>query len=129
MAIPSSIARRIVDELIRFGQVIRPDCGIFSVYEVDDGLLLGRLVPGGPAERAGLRGPQLTVIRRGGYENRMLDRSRADLILAVDDHPVKTLDDLLSYIESEKAGDKVVFRVVRDGTELNVQVVLVKARN
>lgn len=129
LAIPSSMARRIVDELIRNGRVIRADCGIFSVMELDKGLLIARLVPNGPAQRAGLRGPQAVSVRRGGIEFRGLDRSKADLIVAVDGRPVKTLDDLLSYVESRKPGDQVVFSVIREGQPQKVPVELETARN
>jgi S1-C subfamily serine protease len=129
LAIPSSVARRIVDELIRNGRVIRPDCGIFSVVELDQGLLIGQLVPNGPAQRAGLRGPQVTVARRGGYEFRTLDRSKADVIVAVDGNAVKSLDDLLGYVESRKPGDKVVVTVLREGQKIDVTVDLEQARN
>lgn len=129
LAIPASMARRIVDELIRNGRVIRADCGIFSVVELDKGLLISRLVPNGPAQRAGLRGPQAVTVRRGGFEFRGLDRSKADRIVAVDGQPVKTLDDLLSTVESHKPGDRVVFTVVREGQTLEVPVELEQARN
>src|SRR5947199_272234 len=42
MAVPANTARRVVAELIEHGRVIRPDCGILSVYQLDDGLLVGR---------------------------------------------------------------------------------------
>jgi hypothetical protein len=37
LAVPGSMARRVVDELIRHGRVIRADSGIFSVFELDQG--------------------------------------------------------------------------------------------
>jgi S1-C subfamily serine protease len=118
LAIPASTARRVVDELIR------PDCGMFSVYETERGLLIARLDPDGPAARAGLRGPQEQVVRRGGFIYRSVDRSKADLVVAANGRPVKTLDDLLSYVESKKPGDTVVLRVVRDGQRMDVPVEL-----
>jgi S1-C subfamily serine protease len=118
-----------VEELIRHGRVIRPDCGIFSVYEVEKGLLIARLAPDGPAERAGLRGPQVGVARRGGYEYRWVDRSKADLVIAVDGRPVKTLDDLLSHVESKKVRDRVVLTILRDGKKLDLELELDQARN
>ena len=124
MAIPASTARRVVDELIRHGYVIRTDCGIFSVYETERGLLIARLDPDGPAARAGLRGPEEQVVRRGGFIYRSVDRSKADLVAAADGRPVKTLDDLLSYVESKKPGGTVVLRVVREGQRMDVPVVL-----
>ena len=54
----------------------------------------------------------------------MLDRSKADLIVAVDGRQVKTLDDLLSYVESKKVGERVVLRVVREGEQQDVAVTL-----
>jgi S1-C subfamily serine protease len=129
LAIPSSTARRVVDELIRYGHVIRPDCGIFNVYEVDGGLLVARLVPDGPAERAGLQGPQVNVVQRGALIFRSVDRAKADLIVAVDGKTVKTLDDLFSYIESRKPGDTVRLTIYREGRKLEVPVELEEAKN
>ena len=96
---------------------------------MDQCLLVGRLVPDGPAQRAGLRGPQAVVARRGGFEYRTVDRSRADLIVAVDGRPVKALDDLLSHVESKQPGDRVVLTVIREDQKLQVPVDLEQARN
>jgi S1-C subfamily serine protease len=128
LAIPSSMARRVVGELVRFGHVMRADCGIFAVYELEKGLLVARLIPGGPAEQAKLRGPQITTVNRGGFILRTMDRSKADLIVAVDGKPVHTFDDLLTHVESKKPGDKVVLRIIREGDELDVPVTLQQAR-
>jgi S1-C subfamily serine protease len=128
LAVPASMVWRVKDELIRFGRVIRPDCGIFSVYELDNGLLIARLVPDGPAEQAGLRGPQERAVRRGNLIYPGLDRSKADRIVAVDGRRVKSLDDLLSYVESKKPGDEVTFRIIREGEALEVPVKLAGAR-
>jgi hypothetical protein len=53
---------------------------------------------------------------------------RADRIVAVEGRAVKTLDDLLSYIESKKPGDRVSFHIVREGESYEVPVTLVEAR-
>ena len=124
LAIPSSVARGVIEELIRNGKIVRPDCGIFSVLETDKGLLVNRLTPGGPAEKAGLKGPQEQVIQRGPLMYRMLDRSKADLIIAVDGRKMRTLDDMLSYVESKKAGDRVTLKIIREGKEIEVPVTL-----
>ena len=127
LAIPSNTARRVVDELIRNGRVIRPDTGILSVYQTDHGLLVSRLDPDGPAAKAGLRGPQVRTIRRGDANYRTLDRSKADLIVGVDGQDVKTLDDFLSIVEAKKPGETVTLRVLRDGKPVDITVTLADA--
>jgi len=129
LAIPAATARRVVDELIRHGRVIRADCGIFAVYEADGGLLISRLVPDGPAHRAGLRGPQEQLVRRGAFVYRTIDRKRADLVTAVDGKPVRSLDELLTLVETKKPGDTIELSLVRDGERLQVTVELEEARN
>ena len=124
LAIPSSMARRVVDELIRNGKIIRPDSGIFSVFETDKGLLVNKVTPGGPAEKAGLKGPLEKEMQRGALTYHMVDRSKADLIIAVDGRKVRTLDDLLSYVESKKAGDTVRLLLIRDGKEMDLPLTL-----
>lgn len=128
LAIPATVAHRIVPELVKHGRVIRADSGIFYVAQMEKGLLITRLVPDGPAERAGLRGPEVSEFRRGGYTYRSVDRSKADLIVSVDGKPVKTADDLLTYIESKKPGDSVVMTVIREGEKVDVTVELTESR-
>jgi S1-C subfamily serine protease len=121
-AIPSNLIARVVPQLIRHGRVIRPDSGIENVYEIKDGLLVIRMTPGGPAEKAGLRGPRVTRTRRGPLIIERTDRAAADLIIAVDDQSTKTVDDFLGYIESKNPGDQVVLTVIRGASEAKVPI-------
>ncbi|MSR59022.1 MAG: trypsin-like serine protease [Planctomycetaceae bacterium] len=123
-ALPVSHIARIVPQLIERGRVIRPEIGISKVYETEHGLLIFKLIPGGPAERAGLRGPQLVTRRRGPFVVESVDRTAADLIIAVDDQKVASADDFLSVIEAKAPGSQVTLTVVRQGNELSVPVML-----
>lgn len=127
-AIPANNIHRVVPQLIQNGRVIRPDIGITRVLPSDQGLIIVTMSRGGPAERAGLRGFRVVrqQRRRGPfiYEERRIDRSYADLIVAVNGQRVKTADELLSIIEQKRPGDEVVVTVVRERNEVNVGVVL-----
>ncbi|HEX6983998.1 MAG TPA: trypsin-like peptidase domain-containing protein, partial [Planctomycetaceae bacterium] len=67
LAIPATLVSRVVPQLVRHGRVIRPEIGIQQVLETENGLRIAALTPGGPAERAGLRGPQISRARRGPF--------------------------------------------------------------
>ena len=127
-AIPVNTIARIVPQLIRDGRVRRPMIGIAKVYPTEDGLQIAALVRGGPAERAGLKGFELIRRhRREGnlvWEQKFVDRSAADLIVEVDGQKMRTVDDLLTKIESKKPGDEVVLDIVRQGEQLQVPVKL-----
>ena len=127
-AIPVGTLSRIVPQLIRQGRVIRPDAGITRVYQSDAGLVVATLAPDGPAERAGIRGfREVRERRRQGpftVETVRVDRSGADLVVAVAGQPVKTADDFLSAVESRNPGDQVLITVQREGHQLDIPVVL-----
>ena len=127
-AIPAETIRRVVPQLIASGRVIRADAGISRVYQSDDGLVIATLVPGGAAERAGLRGFKVVreQRRRGPflYEERRVDRSQADTIVAVDGEKATTADTFLSLIESHQPGERAIITVVRDGETIDVPVTL-----
>jgi S1-C subfamily serine protease len=77
-------------------------------------------VPGGPAEKAGIKaGTQPTSIPNllaGG-----------DLIIALDNQPVLTFDDFISYLVKFKApGDKVSVTVLRGDQEVKLTLTLDK---
>lgn len=123
-AIPESLASRVVPQLIRHGKVIRPEIGISRVYEIQRGLLIAKLKPNGPADKAGLRGPKVTRSRRGVFVVEEIDRSAADLIIAVDGRKTTSADEFLDYIESKKIGDSVVLTILREGKQQRVTVTL-----
>ena len=127
-AIPVGTLIRIVPQLIRNGRVVRPDTGIARVFQSEAGLLVAAVVPDGPAERAGVRGFRVIRERRrqGPFqaEFERVDRSGADLIVAVGGQSVRTADDFLSVVESKNPGDRVLITVLREGHSLDIPVVL-----
>jgi S1-C subfamily serine protease len=132
-AIPASTIARNVPQLVERGRVVRPDVGIVRVYQTEHGLLVATLSPGGPAERAGLRGPQVKRERkRQGpfvYESQQVDRAAADLIIGVDGTSVTTADQFLSLIEGHKPGEEVELNIVRQGQETSVRVQLAESES
>ena len=82
----------------------------------------------GPAERAGVRGFRVIRERRrqGPFmaEFERVDRTGADLIVAVGGETVKTADDFLSLVESRNPGDRVLLTVIREGHSLDIPVTL-----
>ncbi len=127
-AIPVETVKRVVPQLIAHGKVNRPEAGISRVYQDEEGLVIATLVPGGPAEQAGLRGFKVVreQKRRGPfyYEERKIDRTQADTIVAVDGEKAITADTFLSLIERHQPGERAIITVVRDGQLVDVPVVL-----
>ena len=127
-AIPVGTIRRVVPQLIEHGKVVRPSAGIAHVHETEAGLLVAALVPGGPAERAGLQA--FRVVReqrqRGAflYSRTVIDRNYADVITAVNGQPVRSFDELLTEIEHGQTGDRVELTIVRDSQERKLTLTL-----
>ncbi len=124
LVIPINIAKRIVPELIAHHGVSRPDLGIELFERTEKGLRIIRLDPKGPAAIAGLSGPKLVIYRDGDFVYQSVDRSLADVITSVDDKPIKSQDDLLSYVEQKKAGQVVTLTVLRSGKSVKIPVKL-----
>jgi S1-C subfamily serine protease len=127
-AIPINTIARIVPQLIQNGRIVRGDIGILSVYPASNGLRIVKLLRGGAAERAGLRGPKYERRqRRQGpviFEYTEVDQTAADLIVGVDGQPVSTVEELVASVESHQPGERVTVNIIRDGQQLAVPVVL-----
>ena len=86
------------------------------------------LTPGGPAEKAGLRGFKIIrdQERRGPFvvEKRRVDRSQADTIVSVDGHKVASGDDFLTAVEQHRPGEEARIGVLRGGRTVEVPVTL-----
>ncbi|MFT3744432.1 MAG: trypsin-like peptidase domain-containing protein [Pyrinomonadaceae bacterium] len=120
-AIPANTAKRIIPQLLQFGEVRRPKLGasLPSVAEVkgrvrlpvDSGLLVYQTQPGGSAERAGLRG--ITA-----------DGSIGDILISAEGQKLEDLDDLYRLLDKKQIGDTVNFEVYRGGKSVTVPVKL-----
>ena len=120
-AVPVDTVNRVVPQLIRHGRMRRPVLGV-ELHEQAarqlaqvEGLLVLRVVPGSGAAKAGLRP---TLVDQFGQIH------LGDIILAIDGKRVRTRDELLDVLEQKKPGDQVVLKLLRNGEELEVPVVL-----
>lgn len=127
-AIPINIVQRVAPALIQSGSYKHAWLGISGQtyspawaqalgFPVDArGAYIITVRPDGPSGRGGLRGASRDtdiVLGLDGTGPAYL-QSGGDLITAIDGRPVKTFDDLLIYLESERSpGDNVALTVLR----------------
>jgi S1-C subfamily serine protease len=123
-AVPVSMVRRVVPQLLKLGRVIRAETGITRVFQTDDGLIIAEIKPGGPADKAGFRGPKITRSRRGPFTVERTDRSVADTIVGVNGQKATTVEDFLGYIDERRPGETVEIEVLREGQKVRVPLVL-----
>ncbi len=131
-AIPIDTAVAIIPDLIKLGKVSRgwldiatvqltPQLVSYAKLTVDKGVLVSQVVTGGLAEKAGLKGGTqmvqygTSVIYLGG-----------DVIIAIDDMPVKDLNDLYLALLHTRSGDKVEVTVNRKGETKTIKVILIE---
>ena len=121
-AIPANTAKRVIPQLIQYGEVRRPKLGgeLRSVKDIQarfpnlrlpvaNGLIVLRVVPGGSAERAGLQG--LTD-----------DGSIGDIVVGADGQDMSDLDDLYRLLDKAQLGQTVQLQVNRAGKTVTVPV-------
>lgn len=85
------------------------------------GGLLAEVVPGGPAEKAGLRGGDKELKFQAGQYS-----TGGDVILQVDGKDVVRPDDLARLVATKKPGETVTLTVLRDGEKKQVKLTLGK---
>lgn len=129
-AVSINTVKRVIDSLIRDGSYDYPYLGIFSTSDLSlldqetlglprsTGVYVTSVDPGGPADKAGVKGGQanstISGLPAGG-----------DLIIAVDGRPVSTFNDLIGYVVQQKSpGDAVLLTVLRDNQELELELTL-----
>ncbi len=127
-AIPINIVKRVVPQLIAHGAVLRPNLGIAKVLPTELGLMIVMVEPDGPALQAGLKGPQVQRFEQNGWAFQKVDNSAADTIVGIDNQPVHSVDDLLSYVETKKPGQVVTLSVLRQGKLTKVPVKLAESK-
>jgi S1-C subfamily serine protease len=127
-AIPSNTIAKEVPLLIKNGSYAHPWLGISGGKITPDlanasglptnykGVLVASVQPDSPADKAGLKG--LTQDDSGVTQT-------GDIITAIDGHPVKQIDDIINYIESQKnVGDNIKLTVNRNGQIMDLTATL-----
>jgi S1-C subfamily serine protease len=132
-AIPVDTLRAILSDYKKYGRVRRPSLGIESLsigpdlaeqigLPADSGVLIQKVIPGGAADRAGLRGGSQraylgnTPIYLGG-----------DLIVGIDSQQVTNTQDLSEIMDEHQAGDTVTVTFYRGRRRMTATVTLGEA--
>jgi putative serine protease PepD len=114
-AIPSNYARTIAEELITKGSATHPYLGVSVATASPNGVtgdgagaLVRQMIPGGPADKAGLK--------------------VGDVVTKVDDRRITSLDGLVAAIRSHGVGDAVTLTYTRNGQTSTTRATLTQQR-
>ncbi len=130
-AIPSDTVKRELPDLIAEGSYVHPWMGISGIdvnlaiaqrmeLEKPQGFLVIDVIPDSPADQAGLQGGTEPVVIGG-----QTIQIGGDVIVGVDDQPVRKLNDLVVYVERNKRpGDQVTLTIIREGAQQLIDLTL-----
>lgn len=132
-AVPSNTILKVVPVLIEEGKYSHPWIGISGkdidpelakVRDLDQskGFLIVTVVPGSPAEIAGLKGvSEIKIIGDKEYP------ADGDIIVSVDGKEVRKISDILIHLQEEKSvGDEMILGILRDGEVMHIILALVE---
>ena len=128
-AIPINTARRVAEDLIKYGHVRRATLGAEGrplwpqladalKLTTKTGILIERVEPSGPAALAGIRGGTKTLM--GLQELRV----GGDVLIAIDGKEVANQLDLNLLLNRAQPGDTIKLTVIRDGKRIDIPVKL-----
>lgn len=114
-AVPSALAVKVARDIIEYGHVRRPQLGVriqsvteaqAELYDLEriEGTFISEVVPGGPADEAGLRAE--------------------DVIVTLDGERIESSSEFISRLARETPGSDVTLGVVRNGRLQDVRVEL-----
>lgn len=116
-AVPSNIARKVVEDIMEFGNVQIGNIGIrgndlksmdhekLGISETE-GVYVGEILEDSGADRAGLK--------------------QGDIIKSIDGIKIRKFSDLSGYLRSKRPNDKVSLVILRDDDQVTVPVTLLK---
>jgi len=114
-AVPSNMAKQVLDQLVKNGKVTRGYMGV-SLQAVsrelapefglknDHGAIVGDVTPGKPGDQAGLKS--------------------GDVVVKIDGQEVQDSNDLTMKVTGHAPGDTVTLDVIRDGKPMKIKVTL-----
>ena len=111
-AIPSNMAKAVMTQLVRHGEVRRGELGVMIQdltpeiaaafgLRLTGGAVITRVLPGGAAERAGL--------------------AAGDIVISANDRPIRNSSALRNAIGVQAVGDDLVMQVIREGKQRTIR--------
>ncbi len=118
-AIPSSVVNHVIQQLKQFGHVHRKVVGAvvqpitLGLAEAlhlprDHGMIVADILPGGPAEKAGLK--------------------IQDIVVAVDGRPMESVPQFASFLLLHDQGDKLKVDVLRGQEKITLEIPVIERR-
>lgn len=106
-AVPSNIARKIIDDILEFGQVQEAIIGFIpEVKEGMEGVIISDFSEGSYAEKSGLK--------------------KGDVIVKINEVKISKFSELTGQLSAKRPGESVTVTVDRDGSLLTKNVKLIK---
>ncbi len=131
-AIPINRARAIMQEMIKEDREIerRPWLGISGItvteelarvlnLPVKEGAMIVEVVPGSPADKAGLHAGEVQIIYRG-----YVLTIGGDIIIAIDGEKVDSMEKLVDIISRKKVGQEIEITFIRGGEVMKTRAKL-----
>jgi putative serine protease PepD len=106
-AIPSNKAKEVADQLISGGKVSHPYLGVQLGDAPSGGAVIGTVVSGGPADKAGLRA--------------------GDIVTKVNGADIRDGDALVAAVQGAKVGQTLQLTIERDGVQRQISVTLIES--
>jgi S1-C subfamily serine protease len=129
-AIPINTAKAVLDDFAKYGRVRRPTLDVVTLpigpdiaeqigLPVDYGILIERVLPGGAADKAGLKGGT-----QRAYQGNTPVMLGGDLIIKMDGQDIASPQDMSAAMNTHRAGDVVTLTVFRGRKKLDFKVKL-----
>jgi S1-C subfamily serine protease len=129
-AVPINTAVRSLDQLknggsVKYawlgvsGQTVTPELAKAAGTSTQSGAMVEKVLPGGPAAKAGVKGGTKTVTVQGQSYS-----VGGDVIVKADGTDIATFNDLIAFLTTKQPGDKVTLTVERGGKTQDITVTL-----
>ena len=101
LAVPSNLVKKITEELIKNGRVVRGYMGM-SAYDSPKGIMISKVLENGPAYKSGLR-PQ-------------------DIIISIDNKKIQDIQQVVKIVASLKVNQKVILTYKREKELISTKI-------
>jgi S1-C subfamily serine protease len=128
--VPINTAKSVAQQIIDGGSVqhaylgiegadLSPELAKVLNIDVDEGVLVQKVTPDGPAANAGIEAGNATVGMAGAEV-----KAGGDVITAIDGKPITGMEDLIAAVNAKQPGDSVTLTVLSGGSSHDVTVKL-----